>query len=974
MTPERWQKLKDLCNLALEREPSDRNSFLAEACQDDGELRREAESMIARATSGGGILNGPIWNKFGGELPGVPGQELLPWQPATIGHFRILRVLGEGGMGIVYEAEQDHPRRHVALKVIKLALANAQMLRRFDRESQALARLHHQGIAHVYEAGTAETEFGPAPYFAMEFIRGTHLCQYAESRRLATRERLEIMAKVCEAVEHAHQNGIIHRDLKPGNILVDETGQPKILDFGVARVTNSDIQVTRQTDVGQLIGTLAYMSPEQVTADTQELDARSDVYALGVILYELLANRLPYPLSQQLPEAVRAIREEDPTRLSFISRRYRGDIETIVGKALEKDKRRRYASAAALATDIRKYLTDEPIAARPPSPSYQLRKFVRRHKSLAGATVAFFAVLAAGVIVSTAEAVNAHRAQLTAEAVNDFLRNDLLAQAGASTQAGPGTKTDPDLKVRTALDRAATRIGGKFERQPEVEAAIRDTIGQTYLDLGLYPEARSQFERALELRRRVLGAKNPDTLQSVSSLGAALLKLGKFPEAEALLDQNLETERHVLGSTNSVTLDTMNNLGHVYTNEGKYQSAEAIHSEALKIRRRVNGPENPLTLSSMTALANDYEEDDKFDQAEPLYTQALEIERRVLGPEHPRVLAVMNDLANVYFDDGKYLQAEALYTQTLEGRRRVLGPEHPDTLSSMMNLAISYRRERKRAQAEALDSQTLAIERRVLGVEHRLTLMCMNNLANLYQDEGKYAQAETLQAEAVEVKSRVLGTDHPDTLISMSNLANTYAAEGNYEQAEPLLKRTLQMQQNVLGPLNTHTLGTLSDLALMYQREGDYALAEKYAGEALAGRRQALGPEHPETVGSAADLALAYLSRSKFSEAEQLSRAVVAFERKNQSEDWSRFFDESELGASLAGEKKYADAEPLLIEGYQTMLVRKDEMTFADRYYLDRAHEWIVHLYLLWGKPAEAARWRKRLDRNSGFRRGPEGS
>jgi serine/threonine protein kinase len=274
----------------------------------------------------------------------------------------------------VYEAEQDQPRRAVALKVIKPGLVSSELLRRFEQESQALARLQHPAIAQIYEAGTADAGFGPQPFFAMELVRGQSLLD-ADQRRLSVRQRLELMVKICEGVQHAHQRGLIHRDLKPGNILVDETGQPKILDFGVARVTDSDLGATRQTDVGQLVGTLAYMSPEQVLADPLELDTRSDVYALGVILYELLAGRLPYELSAQPLEAARIIREQDPAPLSSISRVYRGDIETITAKALEKDKARRYASAAGLAADVQRYLRDEPITARPPSASYQLRKF-----------------------------------------------------------------------------------------------------------------------------------------------------------------------------------------------------------------------------------------------------------------------------------------------------------------------------------------------------------------------------------------------------------------------------------------------------------------------------------------------------------------------------------------------------------------------------------------------------------------------
>src|SRR6266850_2485669 len=291
--------------------------------------------------------------------------------PPRIGHYRIIRLLGEGGMGSVYEADQEQPRRRVALKVIKAGWASPDLLRRFEQESQALGRLQHPGIAQIYEAGTAATGFGLQPFFAMELIHGMPLGEYAESRRLNVRQRLTLMIHVCDAVQHAHERGIIHRDLKPGNILVDENGQPKILDFGLARATDSDARATRQTDVGQLLGTLAYMSPEQVSADPLALDPRSDVYALGVILYELLAGKLPYRITQHVHEVVQTIRQSDPVPLSSVNRVYRGDIETIVAKALEKDRDRRYASAADLAADVHRYLDDQPIAAKPPSTIYQ---------------------------------------------------------------------------------------------------------------------------------------------------------------------------------------------------------------------------------------------------------------------------------------------------------------------------------------------------------------------------------------------------------------------------------------------------------------------------------------------------------------------------------------------------------------------------------------------------------------------------
>jgi tetratricopeptide (TPR) repeat protein len=575
-----------------------------------------------------------------------------------------------------------------------------------------------------------------------------------------------------------------------------------------------------------------------VLGDPLELDTRSDVYSVGVILYELLAGKMPYALSRHLHEVVQTIRQTDPTALSSVSRVYRGDIETIVAKALEKDKARRYASAAELTADIQRYLEDRPIMAKPASTSYQLQKFARRNKALVAGVAAVFLVLVAGVVASTWEAVQARRAEATAEALSNFLQNDVLAQASASNQSGPSAKPDPDLKVRTALDRAAERISGKFDKQPEVEAAIRDTIGQTYTHLGLFPEAHKQLERALDLYRKTRGAENPMTLTTMSRLGTTAWHQGKYPEAETLLGR------------------------------------------------------------------------------------ALEIERRVLGPEHRDTLYSMNNLGNVYRAQGKDAQAEALYSQTLEIRRRVLGREHPATLTSM------------------------------------------NNLANVYWSQGKYAQAEALYSQAMEIQRRVLGPEHPDTLLSMGNLADTYAKQGKYAQAEALFSQTTEISRRVLGPQHPNTLDFLSDFASMYQRQGKYVLAETHAAQVLAGRRHALGPEHPDTMASAADLALAYQSQGKFTESEPLAREALEFNQKKQPDDWQRFRAECLLGASLAGQKKYAEAEPLLLEGYQGMVERKERMGWMgvpNWYHLDLAREWVVQFYQAWGKPEKAAEWKDRI-------------
>ena len=870
----------------------------------------------------------------------------------SIGPYQLIRKLGEGGMGQVWLAEQTAPiKRQVALKLIRVGRFDDSVLQRFYAERQSLAMMDHPAIAKVFDAGA--TSDGQ-PYFVMEHVPGQPITDYCDRRRLKIRERLELFIKVCEGAQHAHQKAVIHRDLKPANILVVEVDGkpvPRIIDFGLAKAASPQLDgETLVTQAGGWVGTPGYMSPEQADPAVMDVDTRTDVYSLGAVLYVLLTGFLPFETKKQrFDDFLRRLREEDPLRPSSkvsadketskytaeargaepkqLVTLLHGDLDWITMKALEKDRARRYGSPMELAADIGRYLGNEPVTARPASVGYRAKKYILRHKALVAGAAAVFLVLVAGVVTSTWQAVKARRAEARtkqesaiAQAVNDFLQNDLLAQASAAAQSGPSAKPDPDLKVRTALDRAAERIEGKFAKQPEVEAAIRNTIGQTYTDLGIYPEARKQLERALDLQRRVLGPEHPDTLKS------------------------------------------MNNLAVVYVHEGKYAQAEALDSQTLEIRRRVLGPEHPDTLMTMNNLAIVYYDEGKYAQAEALDSQTLEIRRRVLGPEHPDTLVSMNTLITVYWNQGKYAQAEAIDGQILEIRRRVLGPEHPDTLASMNNLANAYWNQGKYAQAEALNSQTLEIRRRVSGPEHRYTLATMNNLAAVYDDEGKYAQAEALDSQTLEIRRRVLGPEHPDTLMTMNNLANVYEHEGKYAQAEALDNQTLEIKRRVMGPEHPDTLYTVSNFATLYERQGKYALAETYGAQALAGRRHALGSENPNTIGSAADLALAYVSQGKFAESEPLAREVVELNQKQQPDDWQRFRAESLLGASLAGEKKYAEAEPLLLEGYQGMLTRKDRIAAPDRWHLERAHQWLVQLYKNWGKPEKAAAIAKESD------------
>jgi serine/threonine protein kinase/tetratricopeptide (TPR) repeat protein len=928
MTPERWQKLQELCHLALEREPSKRAAFLAEACRDDAELRREAESLISNATISAATLNDPP-------------DELAP---KVIGHYHLLQKIGEGGMGEVWLAEQKEPvRRRVALKLVKAGMNTREVMARFESERQALALMEHPAIAKVYDAGS--TSQG-APYFVMEYVAGVPITEYCDNHQLSIKERLELFMQVCEGVRHAHQKAVIHRDLKPSNILVmevDERAAPKIIDFGVAKALSQKLTLhTIFTSVGSLVGTPEYMSPEQALSSGEDVDTRTDVYSLGIIFYELLAGAPPIELRRvAFDEYLRRLREEDPpkpstkvrtqdaatsselarrrqTEPATLMKQIGGDLDSIALKALEKDRSRRYGSAGDFAADIARYLRHEAVLAVPPSAGYRARKFANRHRWGLVMSCAFAVVLTAAAVISIRQSLRANREAAVAEAVNDFLRNDLLAQASAATQSGPTTKPDPDLKVRTALDRAAAKIGGKFDRQPEVEAAIRDTIGRTYLDLGLYPEARKQLERALELYRRVWGSKNPKTLGALRGVGRAVYLQGQYPEAAALLSQALETQQQVLG------------------------------------------PEHPDTLSLMHLLANTYYEQGKYAQSEASHKHILEVRQRVLGPEHRDTLASIRSLALVYYLEGKYDDSIALLTPLLETERRVLGPEHPDTLNSMNNLAMDYSQQRDYARAEALFSRTLEIRLRILGPEHSATLSSMHNLANLYLREGKYSQAEPLFTQTLETQRKILGSSHASTLMSMETLANTYASLNKYANAEALFAQTLEIQQRVLGPEHPDTLVTLSDFAFMYLREGKYSQAETYAVQALAAKRHTLGSDNADTMDSAGDLGLAYVSQGKFVESEPLAREVFTFFAKNQPDGWVRFRTESLLGASLAGLKKYAEAEPLLTEGYQGLVARKDRMSITDGYYRDRAHEWLMQLYRALGKREKLEEWSKK--------------
>ncbi|MCZ6834981.1 MAG: serine/threonine-protein kinase [Planctomycetota bacterium] len=851
----------------------------------------------------------------------------------TFDQYTIKDVLGEGGMGVVYRAQQQHPKRDIALKLIRPGFLTETLLKRFQLEAEILARLNHPGIAHVYQADIQ----GGVPYFAMEVIEGQPLSVFADEHKLSTRQRLELFTKICDAVQHAHQNGIIHRDLKPGNILITQDGQPKILDFGVARATDSDIQMTAvETNLGQLVGTVPYMSPEQAAGDPSNIDTRSDVYALGVILFELLSLRMPYDVSEKLiHEAVRVIQETEPTRLSMISKTMSGDIETIVGKALEKEKDRRYQSASAMGDDIQRYLGNEPIAARPPSLSYQFSKFAARNKALMGGVCAVFLVLVVGIIATgmalnralAAEAeANRNFKDATAarlaeteakqlatnranelEVITEFQSNmlsDIDAEAmgamlrrqiGSELRADLESKGNDEAKIEEAiqqlnnempwfnptnvaldlldehvLGRAVETIDEQFGDQPLTKAKLQQSLGNTYFDIGRFDPALRLHQSSLDIYRAELGDEHPDSLQLFHDLGMTYLRLGQTDEAESILLQVLDQRKQILGHEDPNTLESMMLLGLVYIKAARFNDAKPLLEESLAIRRRILNEDSNQLHESIVNLGVLNTEQGHFEKAEELFLEVFALMNRTYGESHPITLSNMNRLGTMYRILGQFDKAEPLMDRSLEIKRTMLGDEHPDTLNAMGNLADLYTAQGRFPEAEHMFLDVLAIKKRVIGDDNPLTLDTMTGLGSMYVLQGNLDQAELILIDTHERQKRVLGERHPATLITMNNVGSMYWNRGLFEQARPYMIDNLAILMDVLGPEHPTTLAAMSNAAILHQNDGRLDKAEPLMTSLLEIRRRTLGIDHPKTLTTMNNLGAVYLDLAMLEKAAPL--------------------------------------------------------------------------------------------------------
>jgi serine/threonine protein kinase/uncharacterized protein HemY len=1015
--------IKSIFAEAIEKKsPKERAAFLDEVCKGDSDLRSKVEDLLKAYNEAGDFLEEPAIG------PSVTlGDPHLTEGPGTIiSRYRLLEKIGEGGMACVYMAEQKEPiRRKVALKIIKLGMDTKQVIARFEAERQALAMMDHPNIARVLDAGATETG---RPYFVMELVKGVSITEYCDKNKLSTPDRLNLFMQVCNAVHHAHQKGIIHRDIKPSNIMVtmhDGQPVPKVIDFGIAKATCMELtEKTLFTRYAQMIGTPEYMSPEQAEMSGLDIDTRTDIYSLGVLLYQLLTGMLPFDpealRSAGYAEIRRTIVEDEPprpstrlsslgeeakkvaesrgTQISLLVERLRKELEWIPLKAIRKDRRRRYRSAAEMSDDVQNYLNGAPLIAGPESKLYRLRKSIHRNRVLVISTCLVLVVLSAGIAVSTALAISADKSRAEAErqarisqAVSDFLRDDLLGSVDPWTGRTEGTS------VISFLDAASKQLEGKFGDEPLIEASIRLTLGSTYWHLGRYKESAKHLKRSLEIRRNQLGNEDFDTLLSMRELGWVYHHLNNHEQAESLLVEALEGMRRTLKEEDGTLLYCMGWLSWVYIQQGRLEEAEHLQVEGLEVIKRKLGTEHPWFPSFKYSLGYIYRCQQRYDEAEKLMTEALDISRRTRGDLGIETLNIIAQLGYLYQNQQHYQDAQRLLTEALEGRRKVYGEEHPDTLITMDSLGWLYRIQGKFEQAEQLLAECYHKSREALGPEHERTLNSMLRLAVVHQQQERYEQAEQLIREALHVSRQKRGEDDSMTAWSLKLLGELYVALKKYDQAQPYFNEALEIRRRIFGEQYPDTMQSMGDVALLYYRLNRIEEAEALGVKGLEIMRRALGEDNPETLGLMHNLGMWYLKVGRDEEAGTMLTKALEGRRRLLGEQHQG--TQASMGAVYFRQGRYEEAEPLLANALENQRrIEGDENPFTLSYIYNLALLYhrlgdydkaeplllelleicrrimieghpdtvaamneLIKLYEDWGKPQKAEEWRSKL-------------
>ncbi|MBL0921034.1 MAG: tetratricopeptide repeat protein [Phycisphaerales bacterium] len=890
MTADAARRAHAIFSRAMELDGDQRDALVREACADDPELLQRVRRLLKAAESSSDFLDAPAMSSRTGPAPAMPD---------AVGNYLVVRVLGSGGMATVYEAVQENPNRNVAIKVLNRSISHTDALLRFRLEAQTLARLQHPGIAQIYEAGAASLgQSDPSPFLVMELIPDAlSITQYAERHGLSLHERLAMFVSVCDAVLHGHQNGIIHRDIKPANVLVGSDGRARVIDFGIARsVGAGESKLTGAKDARQLIGTLNYMSPEQCN-DPASIDVRSDVYSLGVLLYELVTGSLPHDLSRaSIPQAVRTITEAQPVPAGALRREAAGDLEAIIAMAMEKDRDRRYSGADALAADVRRFLSHQPVEARRPTPLDHVRKLARRNPPLLAAVGAAVATLVIGAGVALRFAYTASVARDAAlqrerelEVITEFqesmLRNLNVAEMGARLRASitsslerqaPADGVDPveavaewnrlaaSLNFTTlavgslneGLFRQYTEsIDSRFEAQPLLRARLLQQLAGTMSALGLHQEALPNALGAFEIRQARLGEDHEDTLESRHSLGSILSTLGRYNEARSHLVEAYDRSRRHLGPDSWQALTIGATLGGLHRRLGELAAAEQVWTDTLARQRRTLGADHPSTLRMLNNIGILFAVQGRTREAEAAWRELLDRRRATLGPDHPQYLSSLANLGQLLSDQGRYAEAEPLLRQALEAERRQRGDRHVATLTSMAMLASLLRNMDRLDEALAIQTECFLGRLDTLGPDHTDTLLAQSLLGSIKHEMGDRDEGERLVRQAVEAQVRLMGESHPNAILCMAGLRDIEIDAGRLKEAMALSDRVTRLSRAgaIREPFLTGDFLSIQGGLLLRLGRAQDALPDLLDGFQMI--EQAVGEAHPLARTAAARLA-----------------------------------------------------------------------------------------------------------------------
>jgi serine/threonine-protein kinase len=976
MKGERWKRLQDLFEQASGLAPEKRAVYLTEACGDDTQLREEVESLLSADAEAGSFI---------GEAVGDAAQSLaasvtLDEGSRRIGAYQVESELGTGGMGKVFLAVRadDEYRKQVAIKLIRWGADDDEVRRRFLAERQILANLDHPYIARLLDGGTTDDGL---PYVVMEHIDGEPIDSYCDNHELTTKERLQLFRRVCEAVQYAHGNLVVHRDVKPGNILVAGDGSPKLLDFGIAKLLDSEsgVPVTR-TQVRLM--TPEYASPEQVKGEP--VTTASDVYSLGVLLYELLTGHRPYRIKRDAPgEVERVICTEEPDKPSTavsqedelpprngggprkvtpesVSRSRRvtpdrlrkqlaGDLDNIVLMALRKEPIRRYASVAQFSDDIRRYLEGRTVQARKDTWGYRTSKFVRRHKAAITAGAAIIVAIAGltGFYLNRLahERDNARQEAAKAEQVAGFL-TELFEVSD------PGESRGNEVTARELLDRGAERIDDELVDQPEVRAALMGVIGRTYESLGLYDEALPLHERALTVNREIYGDDHVEVAKSMHDLASILRIKGEYAQAESLYIASLALKREHLPENDASTLGTLNATGLVREEQGDVQGGIAILREALAASQDLEGEDLETKAVIMSNLGSFLIRSGEYEEAEQLLRESIALRRELQGDDHPGVGITMSHLARAVNRQGRFDEAEAIHREQLEWGRRVLGDDHPNITTWMNNLATVLKEKGEYAEAEMIQRQVLERYRAKFGDEHPLIGMSYNNLANLRHDQGDFEEAEYYHNLSLELNRKLHGEKHYSVADNLNNIAALLADKGENARAAEYQRQVIELDVELLGAEHEYVAMDYCNLSSYLTDDGQYPDAEEAARKGYAMNVQIMGPDSPNTATCGYVLGRMLAKVGRYEEAEPLARESVRIRLEKLPEGyWGTGLSQTLWGEALAGLGRYEEAEHQLETGYAILLEKRIE---GDRYRVE-ARERFAMLYERWGKPDEAA-------------------